>query len=51
MTYSLGLAAIVEGVETAKQAARVQEMGGKMAQGFYFARPLPSKAAGALLAS
>ncbi len=51
MTRSLGLGAIVEGVETAKQAARLQEMGAEMVQGFYFAKPLPSKAAGALLAS
>jgi EAL domain-containing protein (putative c-di-GMP-specific phosphodiesterase class I) len=51
MTRSLRLGAIVEGVETAKQATLLREMGCEMVQGFYFAKPLPSKAAGALLAS
>jgi EAL domain-containing protein (putative c-di-GMP-specific phosphodiesterase class I) len=43
MAQSLGLSVIVEGVETDDQLAKLKEMGCEMAQGFYFAKPLPSE--------
>jgi EAL domain-containing protein (putative c-di-GMP-specific phosphodiesterase class I) len=49
MAHSLGLAVIVEGVETEEQLARLKEMGCEMAQGHYFARPLPGEALEELL--
>ena len=49
LAHAFGLMAIVEGVETAEQAALLQEMGCDMGQGFYFARPLPSEDVPALL--
>ena len=49
MTHSLGLEAIVEGVETEEQLAKLKEMGCKVAQGYYFSEPLPSEALERLL--
>ena len=49
MAHSLDLAVIVEGVETEEQLARLKEIGCEMAQGYYFARPLPSEAIEPLL--
>jgi EAL domain-containing protein (putative c-di-GMP-specific phosphodiesterase class I) len=49
MAHSLGLAVIIEGVETAEQAARLRRMGCEMVQGFYFAEPVPSEAVKGLL--
>ena len=49
MTHSLGLEAIVEGVETEKQLAKLKEMGCKVAQGYYFSEPLPNEAAKGLV--
>ncbi len=43
MAHSLGLEVIVEGVETEEQLAKLKEMGCEMAQGYYFAEPLPSE--------
>ncbi len=43
MARSLGLEAVVEGVETEDQLAKLKEMGCEMAQGYYFARPLRSE--------
>jgi EAL domain-containing protein (putative c-di-GMP-specific phosphodiesterase class I) len=51
LSQDLGLEAIAEGVETAGQLALLREMGCKMAQGYYFSKPLPAEAASALLAS
>jgi EAL domain-containing protein (putative c-di-GMP-specific phosphodiesterase class I) len=49
MAHSLGLAVIVEGVETEEQLAKLKEMGCEMAQGHYFAKPLPGEALEGLL--
>ncbi|WP_077488079.1 putative bifunctional diguanylate cyclase/phosphodiesterase [Sinomonas mesophila] len=38
---SAGLSAVVEGVETARQAELLRGMGCPYAQGFYFSRPVP----------
>ena len=43
MAHTLGLEVIVEGVETEEQLAKLKEMGCEMAQGYYFAEPLPSE--------
>jgi len=41
MAHALGLTPVAEGVETAEIAARLREYGCRVAQGFYFSRPLP----------
>jgi EAL domain-containing protein (putative c-di-GMP-specific phosphodiesterase class I) len=51
LAQGLGMKAIAEGVESAKQLARLREMGCEMGQGYYFTRPLSSEAASALLAT
>jgi diguanylate cyclase (GGDEF)-like protein/PAS domain S-box-containing protein len=50
LAHSMGTRTIAEGVETKEQLARLREAGYDFGQGYYFARPLPSQAAGALLA-
>ncbi|WP_250030746.1 putative bifunctional diguanylate cyclase/phosphodiesterase [Paractinoplanes maris] len=40
----LGLRAVAEGVETAEQAAELQRLGYRYAQGFYYGRPMPPAA-------
>ncbi len=42
IAQALRLEAVAEGVETAEQATRLLELGYHLAQGFYFARPLPA---------
>ncbi len=42
MARHLGLRVIAEGVETAEQAAFLQERGCEVGQGFYWAKPLPA---------
>jgi diguanylate cyclase (GGDEF)-like protein len=42
MGETLGLGLIAEGVETADQAERLQSLGCRFAQGFYFSRPVPA---------
>ncbi|GAB2585182.1 hypothetical protein Aab01nite_53190 [Paractinoplanes abujensis] len=37
------LRAVAEGVETAEQAAKLQQLGYRYAQGYYYARPLPAE--------
>ena len=51
LAHELGLAVTAEGVETAGQAAFLQEVGATWAQGFYFARPMNGEALGALFQS
>ncbi|AZC26009.1 EAL domain-containing response regulator [Pseudomonas sessilinigenes] len=43
LARSLGMSLIIEGVETAEQRRRLQELGCHAAQGFLFARPMPEK--------
>ncbi|MCC7167343.1 MAG: EAL domain-containing protein [Rhodospirillales bacterium] len=40
---TLGHTVIAEGVETAEQAALLKEWGCELAQGYYFARPMPAE--------
>ena len=46
----LGLEAIAEGVETAEQAEHLYRIGYRLAQGFYFARPMDADRVSRLLA-
>lgn len=41
LARALEISLVVEGVETAEQQARLIELGGTLAQGFLFARPMP----------
>ncbi|MBM2615586.1 EAL domain-containing protein [Actinoplanes sp. LDG1-06] len=40
----MGLRAVAEGVETAEQAAELQRLGYRYAQGFHYGRPMPAEA-------
>ena len=44
MAHSLRLSVVAEGVETDEQLARLRELGCELAQGFYFAAPVPASA-------
>ena len=50
LAHALGVIAVAEGVETADQYAILKELGCDLAQGYYFAKPLPSEAMERLLA-
>ena len=41
LATSLNISTICEGIETKEQAALLHKLGCNMAQGFYFARPMP----------
>lgn len=49
--HALGLCVVAEGVETAAQLRRLQELHCDMAQGFYFSEPVPGMLLEALFAS
>ena len=49
--HTLGLKVIAEGMENGRQVASLTAMRYDLAQGFYFSKPLPSKAAGAFVAT
>lgn len=49
MAAALGLSVVVEGVETPAQAGLLADLGCDMAQGYFFARPMPATDLSALL--
>jgi EAL domain-containing protein (putative c-di-GMP-specific phosphodiesterase class I) len=51
LAHTLGMHVIAEGVETAEQLAHLRGLRCDLAQGNYFSKPLPSKAASELLAT
>jgi diguanylate cyclase (GGDEF)-like protein/PAS domain S-box-containing protein len=50
LAHALGVIALAEGVETADQAEILKELGCDLAQGYYFAKPLPREAMEKVLA-
>jgi diguanylate cyclase (GGDEF)-like protein/PAS domain S-box-containing protein len=51
LAHNLGLDVVAEGVETAEQWKVLEELGCEYGQGFFFSRPVPAKAAEAMLAN
>jgi diguanylate cyclase (GGDEF)-like protein len=49
MAHALGLTTVAEGVESADQLARLQQLGCDQVQGFYFAAPLTADAVDGLM--
>jgi EAL domain-containing protein (putative c-di-GMP-specific phosphodiesterase class I) len=47
----LQLSAVAEGIESEAQLDRLREMGYRLGQGFYMAKPLPADEAGKLMAA
>ncbi len=50
LAHALGLRVVAEGVKSADQIAKLEELECDLAQGFYLAEPLPNEAMSALLA-
>jgi diguanylate cyclase (GGDEF)-like protein/PAS domain S-box-containing protein len=50
LTHTLGMEVVAEGVEAEEQVALLEEMGCDFAQGYFFSRPLPPRAATEALA-
>jgi EAL domain-containing protein (putative c-di-GMP-specific phosphodiesterase class I) len=50
-SHTLGLKVTAEGVENGRQVTSLRAMRCDLAQGFYFSKPLPSKAAESLVAT
>jgi EAL domain-containing protein (putative c-di-GMP-specific phosphodiesterase class I) len=50
LVHELGLETVAEGVERADQRAHLQALGCRLAQGFFFARPMGPDAVVAMLA-
>jgi EAL domain-containing protein (putative c-di-GMP-specific phosphodiesterase class I) len=51
MAHALGLTTVAEGVESADELARLQQLGCDVVQGFYFAAPLTADAIDGLMAA
>ena len=51
LAHALGLRVVAEGVETEEQLAKLKGLGCDLAQGYYFAKPLPSEEVERLLAN
>src|SRR5438270_5707147 len=49
MAHALGLSTVAEGVESAEELARLQQLGCDLVQGFYFAKPLTADAIDGLM--
>jgi EAL domain-containing protein (putative c-di-GMP-specific phosphodiesterase class I) len=49
MAHALGLSTVAEGVESADELARLQQLGCDLVQGFYFAAPLTAEAVDGLM--
>ena len=49
MAHALGLSTVAEGVESADELARLQQLGCDLVQGFYFSAPLTADAIDGLL--
>jgi diguanylate cyclase (GGDEF)-like protein/PAS domain S-box-containing protein len=49
MARALGMTVIAEGVETEEQLASLRDLGCELAQGYYFARPMPARVAAEFL--
>lgn len=51
LAANAGLGAIAEGVETAEELEHLQQMGCQQVQGYFFSKPVDSRAAGKLIAA